>query len=138
MMRSGVVCLSELTVTLAWLTPVNPRHQNYRSATLEVFPAGDEAYSLAVSRRASQPTHHSVDRGTTFHCIYEGEEAIAFLDNGSLRLRVACRTQVTSMDESIPYALAVSLETEVGTGIDVYQEVRQAIGLPVSAIAIQS
>jgi len=125
-----------LTITLTWLTPVNARHQSYRAAALEVFPAGDAEYSLAVGRRASQPTHHSVDRGTTFHCIYEGEEAVAFLDNGFLRLRVSCRTQLSSMDDSIPYSLAVSLETSIGTGVDIYQEVRQAIGLPLIAAAV--
>jgi hypothetical protein len=120
-----------LTITLAWFSPINARHQNYRAATLEVLPGGDEAYSLAVKRRPCQPNHHAVDRGTAFHCIYEGEDAIAFLDNGMLRLRVTCRTQVISLDEAVPYALAISIETGVASGIDVYQEVRQAIGLTI-------
>jgi hypothetical protein len=127
----GTTEARRLTITLAWISPINSRHQSYRAATLEIFPGGDEAYSLAVKRKGSQPTHHAVDRGTTFHCIYEGEDAVAFLDNGLLRVRVTCRTQVSSLDESVPYALAVSLETGVGSGIDVYQEVRQAIGLTV-------
>jgi hypothetical protein len=128
----GTTEARRLTITLAWLSPINPRHQNYRAATLEVFPGGDDAYSLAVKRRASQPTHHAVDRGTVFHCIYEGDDAVAFMDNGLLRMRVTCRTQVSSLDDAIPYALAVSLETGVASGIDVYQEVRDAIGLAVS------
>ena len=80
-------------MTLAWLTPVNARHQQYRSATLELLPAGDDNYSLGVERLRHQPTHIAINRGTLQHCIFEGESAVAFLDGGMLKLRVECRAQ---------------------------------------------
>jgi hypothetical protein len=123
----GSIELRRLTTTLAWLTPVNARHQQYRSATLEVVPNGDENYSLAVGRMSSQPTHFAVNRGTLSHCVFEGESAIAFLDSGLLRLRVSCRAQAGALDERVPFALAVSLETAPGSGIAVYDEIRAAI-----------
>jgi hypothetical protein len=131
----GSTQLRRLTTTLAWLTPVNARHQQYRSATLEVVPNGDSAYSLAVERLRGQPNHFAVNRGTLFHCVFEGESAVAFLDGGLLRLRVSCRAQAGVLDDPVPFALAVSLETAVGSGIAVYDEVRAAVQPAVRATA---
>ena len=124
-----------LTMTLAWLTPVNPRHQQYRAATLEVLPNGDDKFSLAVARVSDQPTHYAINRGTVSHCVYQGDSAVAFLDDGLLRLRVACRAQAGALDERVPFALAVSLETAIGSGIAVYDEVRTAVQPSVRAKA---
>lgn len=127
-----------LTITLAWMTPLNPRHQRYRSATLEVMPNGDDAFSLAVSRDLTQPTQHAANRGTVFHCVFGGASAIAFLDNGLLRVRVTCRAQAGALDEQVPFALVISLETEIDSGIAVYDEVRAGIRAAVLARAAAS
>lgn len=131
----GSTELRRLTMTLAWLTPVNARHQQYRSATLELFPAGDKDYSLAVKRLSGQPTHFAVNRGTLSHSIFEGESAIAFLDGGILKLRVACRAQAGALDDRVPFAVAISIETGVGSGIAIYDEVRSAVQPAVRATA---
>lgn len=131
----GSTELRRLTMTLAWLTPVNARHQQYRSATLELLPAGDKAFSLAVERLPSQPTHVAVNRGTLSHGIFEGESAVAFLDGGMLKLRVACRAQAGALDDRVPFAVAISLETGVGSGIAIYDEVRAAVQPTVRATA---
>lgn len=116
-----------LTLTLAWLSPVNPRHQNYRASTLEILPGGDKSFSLAVSRSGSQPNHYAVERGTVFHCTYEGTQAVAFLDEGYLKLRVVCRGQAGRLEARIPYALAISLETAIGSKIPIYEEMKIAL-----------
>ncbi len=123
----GFTEFRRLTVTLAWLSALNPRHQNYRVARLDVLPGGDERYSLAVDRFSSQPNHFAVERGTIYHSVFEGEDAIAFLDEGFLKVRVTCRSQAGALAVPVPYALALSIETAVGSGIDIYQEVRLAI-----------
>jgi hypothetical protein len=129
----GVTEFRRLTLTLAWLSPVNARHQSYRVAALELLPAGDDQYSLAVNRVTSQPTSDASARGTTFHATYEGEAAIAFLDQGRLRFKVVCREQAGVLDDQVPYAVVVSLETNIGSGIPVYQEIRTAIHTPIRA-----
>jgi hypothetical protein len=131
----GSTELRRLTMTLAWLTPVNARHQQYRSATLELLPAGDKAFSLAVERLSGQPTHFAVNRGTLSHAIFEGESAAAFLDGGMLKLRVACRAQAGALDDPVPFAVAISIETGVGSGIAIYEEVRAAVQPAVRATA---
>lgn len=131
----GATEVRRLTMTLAWLTPVNARHQQYRSSTLELLPAGDAAYSLAVERLRHQPTHIAINRGTLSHCIFEGESAVAFLDGGMLKLRVECRAQAGALDDPVPFAVAISIETGVGSGIAVYDEVRAAVQPAVRATA---
>ncbi|MEO9337161.1 S8 family peptidase [Mesorhizobium sp. SB112] len=131
----GSTQLRRLTMTTAWLTPVNARHQQYRSATLELLPAGDKSFSLAVQRMSGQPTHVAINRGTLSHCVFEGESAVAFLDGGFLKLRVACRAQAGALDERVPYAVAISIETGIGSGIAVYEEVRAAVQPGVRATA---
>jgi hypothetical protein len=88
-----------------------------------------------VNRIGYQPNHHAIDRGTVSHCIYEGTEAIAFIDKGFLRLRILCRAQAGALDDAVPYALAVSIETAVGSGIAIYEEVRNAIQAAVQVAA---
>jgi hypothetical protein len=131
----GSTELRRLTMTLAWITPINTRHQQYRSATLELLPAADERYSLAVERARAQPTSFAINRGTLSHCIFEGESAVAFLDSGMLKLRVACRAQAGALDDRVPYAVVISLETGIGSGIAVYDEVRAAVQPAVRAAA---
>lgn len=88
----GSTELRRLTMTLAWITPVNVRHQQYRSATLELLPTGDKSYSLAVERAQGQPTHLAINRGTLSHCTFEGESAVAFLDGGMQFIGALMRT----------------------------------------------
>lgn len=128
-----------VTVTLAWFSPVNPRHQGYRMAALEAGPGGDPEFSLGVNRAGiSQPNDKAARRGTVFHERREGEKAASFIDDGDLLVRVSCRTPAGEYEEPIPYALTVSLEVGIGSTIQVYDEVREAIDArvrpPVSAI----
>ena len=56
-----------ITVTVAWFSPVNCRHQAYRQAKLEVSPLRKMETTIGVNRSAHQPSSHSVQRGTLWH-----------------------------------------------------------------------
>lgn len=115
-----------LTVSLAWFSPVNVRHQAYRRAKLEVAPDSPEA-RFGVKRVAGQPSDKAVPRGSLFHVRYAGERAVAFVDGNTLALRVFCREQGGALDQSIRYGLAVTIEA--GEAVHVYEEVRQGLGI---------
>jgi hypothetical protein len=113
-------------LSLAWFSPVNPRHASYRRAKLEIVPTSFEI-SIGVAREKSQPSNASVPRGSLFHVRYTGEKAVPFIDDGHITFRVFCREQGGALDQSIRYGLAVTIEA--GEGITVYQEVRQRLGI---------
>lgn len=115
-----------LTVSLAWFSPVNIRHQAYRRAKLEVAPDSPDA-RFGVMRIAGQPSDKAVPRGSLFHVRYAGERAVAFVDGNTLVLRVFCREQGGALDQSIRYGLAVTIEA--GEDVRVYEEVRQGLGI---------
>ena len=115
-----------LTVSLAWFSPVNIRHQAYRRAKLEVAPDSPDA-RFGVARIAGQPSDKAVPRGSLFHVRYAGERAVAFVDGNTLALRVFCREQGGALDQSIRYGLAVTIEA--GAAVRVYEEVRQGLGI---------
>lgn len=127
----GVTEFRRLTVTLAWFSPTSTRHQAYRSAVLEAWPGGDKDFSLAVRRVTAQPNHQAVDRGTVYHCVFEGKAAIAFIDEGFIKVRVTCRSQTGRFYDSIPYALTISIETAIDSKIAVYDEIALALTLAV-------
>ena len=115
-----------ITLTLAWFSPVNVRHRAYRRAKLEIKP-DRFSESIGVSRVSSQPSDKSVPRGSLFHVHYEGDSAVPFIDDGHLQFLVFCRNQGGSLDGSIRYGVAVTIEA--GEHIPVYQQVRQRLGI---------
>ena len=110
-------------ITLAWLSPVSNAHLDYRRAQLLVdAPSHREA--IGVRRLVGrQPSDHASKRGSLIHEIYEGDDAVVFIDDGHLVLRVWCREKPSSLRlrESIRYGLAITIEA--GVALPIYQQV---------------
>ena len=111
-----------LTITLAWLSPVNQRHQAWRKADLWFDPPQDP---LRVKRQ--QADWRAVQRGTLQHEILEGEKAGVFVDDTNLEIQVSCRAGAGTLEEEVPYALATTLEVAEELDVDIYDEVRVAL-----------
>ena len=117
-----------LTVTLAWLSPINSSNQNYRVAQLWFNPANE------VAPTRIHADHRAVQRGTVQHEILESENAVVFQDGDVIRLKINCRTVGGRITEPIRYGLVVTLEVAEGIDIPIYQEVsnRLAVRVPVN------
>lgn len=111
-----------LVVTLAWLSPTNATHQAYRNARLWISPPQDE---LRVRR--VECVHDHAQRGTLQHDVLEGDDTIAFVDGKRIQMKVNCSADAGDFEGKVPFALCVSLEVPVETGISIYQEVRARI-----------
>ena len=94
-----------LTITLAWISPVNPRHRNWRRAQLWFSPPKKE---LSVDR--TQADWQTVQRGTLQHEILEGESSGEFVQGANLEIQVSCRADAGALEERIPYALVTTIE----------------------------
>lgn len=118
-----------VTLTLAWLSPVNVRHRMYRCAKLDLVPGSNFNGSDGFVERAKlQPSHHSVRRGSLLHLRYEGRKATSFVGDGYLHFTVSCSAPAGELDNAVRYGLAVTIEA--GEGIRVYDEVRQGLTVP--------
>lgn len=129
-----------VTISLAWFSPINARHQGYRMAALEAGPGGDREYSLGVDRVGAQPHNNAIRRGCIFHERRDGEKASVFIDGGDILIRVSCRATAGEFTQPVPYALAVSLEVGINSTIQVYDEVRAEISTrlqqPIPAVQV--
>ena len=114
-----------LTVTLAWLSPINSNNQNYRVAQLWFNPANE----IAPTRIHAD--HRAVQRGTVQHEILEGDHAVVFQDGDVNRLKINCRAVGGRITEPVRYGLAVTLEVAAGIDIPIYQEVRDRLAVRV-------
>ena len=115
-----------LTVTLAWLTPVNFNRRKYRVAHLWF----DARNAIAQTRQFAD--YRAVRRGTVQHEVLEGEDATPFEDGENISIKVSCRSDADQINEPIRYGLAVTLEVADHLDIPIYQEVRDRIAVPVS------
>jgi hypothetical protein len=52
----GVATLRTITITLAWFSPVNTRHQGYRMAALDIASGSDQKYWVAPTAPFNHPT----------------------------------------------------------------------------------
>src|SRR5882672_802214 len=112
-----------LTITLAWFTPINPRHRNYRVADLWFDPPTDY---LRVKRTDAE--HDGVTRGTLQHEVLEGVDAVPISDDTLMPIQVNCRPDAASkVPLGIPYALMVSLETATPLAVSIYAQVKVKI-----------
>ncbi|MBR9985066.1 MAG: S8 family peptidase [Desulfosarcina sp.] len=122
---SAVTEKRRLTITLAWISPVNSRHHSYRTAHLWFNPKND----LAPSRMDAD--HRAVQRGTVQHEVLEGAKAVDYQDGDTIAIKVSCRADAGDIPEPIRYGLAVTLEVADGIDIPIYQEVRDRLRVPV-------
>ena len=113
-----------LTITMAWLTPVNARRQSYRVAHLWFNP--NEQKSEIVKGR-KDADYRAVQRGTVQHEILEGHRATPFQDGDNIVIKVNCRADAGEIMEPIRYGLAATLEIAEGIDLPIYQEVRDRI-----------
>jgi len=130
---SGKRGYRRLAITLAWLTPVNPRHQSWRRADLWFAPPNDP---LHVERQ--QADWRAVQRGTLQHEILEGAEAAVFVDGANLEIQVSCRADAGALEENVPYALATTLEVAEEIGVPIYDEIRVRVQERVRVATSQS
>lgn len=120
---AGVVEPRRLIVTLAWMSPITTTHQDYRRAQLQLA-APEARQQIGVKRAAqSQPSDHASKRGSVLHEIYEGADAVVFVNDGYLDLKVWCVARPLSrpLDAPVRYGLAITIEA--GEGLPVYEQV---------------
>jgi len=128
---SGSTEWRRLTITLAWLSPVNHRHRAYRQAKLSFDPPTEQ---LALKRQ--QADWQQAQNGTVQHEILDGAKARAFQDGDVLRIKISAQGDTQQLfDQAVPYGLAVTLEVEEACGLPIYERVREklAVVIPVTA-----
>ena len=117
--------MRRVTVTLAWFTPINPRHSKYRAARLWVDLPGDPLHVT----EAREGELKQLRLGTIHHEVFEGEAAAVIQDGQSLRVRVNCKADAGKLPAAVEFALCVSLEVAEGVAVPIYDEVRARIAL---------
>lgn len=134
---SGSRVRRRMVVTLAWFSPVNPDHRSYREAKLELSPV-DGWGDLPLKLARQDADHNQVLRGTVQHEVVEGSKQIAaYQDGDSILLQVACKKDATaSLDDAIPYGLAVTLEVAEGIQIPIYEQLRTRLRPQVAVGAV--
>lgn len=119
--------LKRVTATLAWLSPINWRHRQYRQAALSfVKPAGAIP---DLGTPAGQSTDLAKRGSTTVqHLVWETNRSFGSGQGSSMSLTVKAFDQAGYQDvEPFDYAVAVSLWVAPVVGIDVYTQVRDQL-----------
>ena len=118
-----------VTLTLAWLSPINSGSRKYRVARLGLDLPGAKDTPLRV--KASQVHSDATTRGTVQHFVLQRPNGSSGTINvGSdeeFEFFVTCAEDGGSLKEPVPYGLAVSLEVEPGSQLPIYEEVRQRL-----------
>jgi hypothetical protein len=127
---SGRADWRRITVTLAWLTPVNPAHRGYRRAKLRVDAKG----SLGIADERQQASNQGVVRGTVQHEVLEGADAVPFADGDALAFTVVGSPGAGPFDDVVPYAFVVTLETREGAGLPIHAEVTARVRARVAPV----
>lgn len=120
---AGKVAWRRLTITLACMTPINCAHQGYRRAKLWITPPQDQLRVL----RTNSVHDKAALRGSIQHEILEGNDALAFVDGNRFECKVNCAADAGDLVGNVRFAICVSLEVAIGSGIAVYQEIRDRI-----------
>ena len=123
---SGLNAMRRLILTLAWFSPINTGNRKYRKANLSFDPPGNVVGVTRINADGRQ-----VKNGTIQHELLEGSEVVTYQDGNNLKIDVVCREDAHTLDESVNYGLAVTLEVAEDVEIQIYEEIRQRIEIPI-------
>ena len=125
---TGIGDYLRLTVTLAWLSPINPRHIGFRRAKL-FFECSE--LNSGNGHQRQEADWQQVRKGTVQHEIFKLNEHN--LPGDSLELFVRCAADAGDLNDEIPYGLTVTLEVAETETIDLYMIIKQRIAQQVAA-----
>ncbi|MGY4380319.1 hypothetical protein ACVWZ3_007958 [Bradyrhizobium sp. i1.3.6] len=127
---SGQPLTHSVRATLAWLTPVLPGRQSYRSVKLSLL-APDELGGFRVLPAKAQPDANQASKGTVFSRRWDGDKAPALTATSAIEFVVQREPdRGADVDELVPFGLAVTVAMP---GIaEVYNQARARIAPPVS------
>jgi hypothetical protein len=128
---SGVRGVRRVTATLAWFSPIQPRHRNYRAASLWFNFEKDK---LSTDRRDTE--WRLARNGTIQHEIFEGDRAVPIGENEISTVKVNCRADAGDLSGRVPYGLLVTIEVAEELRIPIYDEIaaRVRAAIPVAAL----
>jgi len=118
----ATVVARRVTATLAWMSPINPRHSRYRVARLWLdLPEG------ALRGDRAQGEWRQLRQGTLHHEVFETDRAVPVQEGTTLAIRVNCVADAGRIWEPVQFALCVSLEVAEAVDLPIYQQVRERI-----------
>jgi hypothetical protein len=121
--------IKRVTATLAWLSPVNWKHRQYRRAVLEFSrPRGFSNLGTALGAVGDRPK-----RGTLQHVEWEVVPAIGVGKGTDLELTVNCKGQAGGLQgERVDFGVVLSLWVAPELNVNVYAQVQQQVAARVS------
>ena len=126
----ATVVSRRVTATLAWMTPVNPRHSKYRVARLWIdLPDGD------LRGERTEGDWRQLRQGTVHHEVFQGALAVPVDDDTYLSIRVNCLADAGRIVAPVKFALCVSLEVKEGVALPIYEQVRDRVAARVGVRA---
>lgn len=114
---------TRLTITLAWITPVECTRWQYRVAQLWF-----KAEGCIVGERQFAD-RHAVERGTVQHEVFVRSGVLSPGEGDVVDVAVNCRNDAADIPGPIRYGLAVTLEVTEAVNVPIYQEVRNLLGI---------
>tara|TARA_R110000744_G_scaffold56588_1_gene119341 strand:+ start:11941 stop:14547 length:2607 start_codon:yes stop_codon:yes gene_type:complete len=115
----------KLTITLAYLSPLNFKTRQYRKAQLFF---DNLAHNNHLELDRSYYDFRASQLGTVQHDILVGDKADVFVDGDFLEIKVNCREDASELGKlQVKYGLSVTLEVKEATDIKIYEEVKQRV-----------
>ena len=114
-----------LRLTLAWFSPINPRHQAYRRAQLALEIPKTSRELLEVDR--AEVHSKAVVRGTVQHELLDGTDAPVFADGDRFGVSVTSRAGAGALQDDIRFGLVATLETAIEADVAVREQMRQRV-----------
>ncbi|MHB1154158.1 MAG: S8 family peptidase [Eubacteriales bacterium] len=108
----------KLTITLAYLSPIDIARQKYRSS--QIWFTIEEGKSLVPNRQNTD--WQRVRKGTLQHEIFTGDNTLVWNDK-DIVIKVNCKEDASRNSGITPYSIFVTFEVAEGMDIDVYTDV---------------
>lgn len=117
-----------ITITLAWLSPLNFSSGKYKIAHLYFDNIASSQDDIDLYRTGNDV--YSTLKGTLQHDVLEGDSADAYVQGTDLIIKVNCRHNANGMSakDEIRFGLAVTLEL-TGKKLPIYQEIKDRLRL---------
>lgn len=126
---SAIQISKQLTITLAWISPLNFDSNKYRKSVLYVDNiTGTNSINTDVSwDNGNEYDYRASTNGSVQHLRYKGTGADAYIEDSTIKIKINCREFAPKLDEHIRYGLAVTFELLNESEINIYNEIKERI-----------